>query len=113
MQVKVGSTLEQIRNKFLPAEVEFALSINGRIVDNMAVVPRAGEMITAIPVIGASGQDGGKSIMRLLAMLVVAAVASYASGLMFGVGTIGANIAAGAITIVGGLLVNYEMPKEV
>lgn len=108
LNLKSGLTLGEIRALHLPAAVEFTLSINGRTSTDMGVIPTAGDLITAVPVV--SGGNDGKMIGRIIAMIVVAVVAAYAgpalSAAYFGGSSVAASVISGAIMIVGGLVVN-------
>ncbi len=121
-----GQSLAGIRET-LPPEVEFAISLNGVTIpaERLAeVCPRPGDHLLFVPVV--AGNDG-KMIGRIIGMIVVAIVAWYAAPAIFGYaagsagwaaaavqgatwGTPYLMMAAGAVTIVGGVLVNALLP---
>lgn len=100
----------------LPTNVRWAVTLNAEIIEPERfadVIPEADDFIVLVPVpLGKSG--GGKTVIRMVALLAIAIVAPYAGaaagGAMFGAGTIGATVAggivAGTIGNAGSLSVN-------
>ncbi|MDH4029147.1 MAG: hypothetical protein OEU95_09980, partial [Nitrospirota bacterium] len=120
-----GESVEDIRKR-LPAEVEFTVSIDGRIIppEKLSYIyPQPGQVIVFTPYAG----DG--DILRIVAFIAVAVFAPYvAAGLMnvIGGGTFAAGLAGGisafgmagtlmtaGVMIGGGMLVNALMPASV
>ncbi len=115
-----GQTLWEIREKNLPREVRFVVSINGQIIpdDQLTVIsPRKGDCVVCVPYI----EDGnGKGILMAVMMIAIAVAAPYAIAAMAPAGGLlvtttgtltGLGMAAAAgMTLAGGLLINTLMP---
>lgn len=122
-----GQSLADIRTT-LPAEIPFAVSLNGALVidDRLHEVhPVPGDQIVFMPVL--TGGSDGKMIGRMVGMIIVAIIAWYAAPVMFGYaagsagwaaaaaqgaswGTAWVMAAASCIAIAGGLVVNAVLP---
>lgn len=108
----------------LPASVPWAAAVNGKLIeaDEWSVTRlQPDDCLTVMPI--PTGGGDGKTIMRMVAMLVVAVVAAYAApAIVAGMGvTAGAGFSAGAIaattalvggviTMAGSMLVNAILP---
>jgi hypothetical protein len=77
------------------------------------VTPKAGELVT-VRAVPQGGGGGSKDVIRLVALIAVAAVAIYVSG-PAGASLLGSQFAAGAaglaVTVVGSLVVNGLIPE--
>lgn len=119
-RIPEGQTLWEIREKNLPREVRFVVSINGQIVpdEQLTVIsPRKGDCVVCVPYI----EDGnGKGILMAVMMIAIAVAAPYAIAAMAPAGGLlvtttgtltGLGMAAAAgMTLAGGLLINTLMP---
>ncbi|KAA5604431.1 DUF1983 domain-containing protein [Roseospira marina] len=104
----------------MPEHLEWGIALNGEGVDHILwpvtlVKPNDVVVVVVIP----EGGGGSKSIMRIVGMIAIAAIAAWAGpGLVPAsmVGTMGGSIMGsvitGAITIVGGLLMNALLPPS-
>ena len=101
--------------KYIESPVELVVGLNGHIIGDLeTTIPKAGDCITLCPVLE-GGRGDNKSILRAIAMIAVMVVAAWAAPYITGVAYTaqGAWITyavAGALNIVGGLLVNALIP---
>jgi predicted phage tail protein/sulfur carrier protein ThiS len=118
---KRGTSLLDLRLAEFEAHVPVVVSLNGRIVpkDELALTfPRDGDQILMVPEIQGGRKGVGKTILRAVAMIVVAVVAWVAAPAIIGAGgsILGLSTAAstalvaGALTMVGGMIVNALIP---
>lgn len=109
-----GAPLSVIRET-LPADLEFAISVNGHVVPDQElahVVPVPGDFIVFCPVL-TGGDNNGKSFGRVIGMLAVAVLSMYTAGAageaigpMYGMSAAQVGMMAGAaVSIIGGVLV--------
>ncbi|GMB00244.1 host specificity factor TipJ family phage tail protein [Pelosinus sp. IPA-1] len=96
---------------------EMVVSRNGAIVGNelLSSLPiESGDYIAVCPVVG---KGGGKNILRMIATVALMAyTGNIAAGhgwgaTLGGAGSWGASLAAGAISMVGGMLINHLFPQ--
>lgn len=106
-----------------PVKGDFVASVNGQMLNEdevRAFVPKPGDFIVACPVLQGGG-GGGKSVLRVVAMVAIAVVAPQVAAsvapelIMAGVtgtltgGTLTAMLSAGMVAA-GGMLVNAVLP---
>ncbi|GMB00241.1 host specificity factor TipJ family phage tail protein [Pelosinus sp. IPA-1] len=96
---------------------EMVVSHNGAIVDKEqlnSLTVENGDYIAACPVVG---KGGGKNILRMIATVALMAyTGNIAAGhgwgaTLGGAGSWGASLAAGAISAIGGMLINHMFPQ--
>jgi predicted phage tail protein len=116
LDVRPGKSLEDLFPSVL-LRSEFVFSVNGKVAeDKSAVFPQAGDTVVMCPVLAGGGGGGGKNVLRLVAMIVVAFVAPYATSALVGIegaavlGAAGVSMVTAAITMVGGMVVNSMIP---
>lgn len=110
-------SLLNIKQKYFPEDVNYVISLNGRIVQKEylpTTFPYEGDYILFVPEIQGGG-GGGKTILRAVMMIGIAVAAPYAAAAMGFVTAAGAlsttgMIVAGGITVAGGLMVNFMLP---
>ena len=120
----VGQSIREYSGHFFPAVpvgLDLCVSVNGQILEGgleAVYVPAAGDSIAlcAVP-----KGDGGKSFLRIIAMLALMVVAPYAAAAM-GLATVSAagvttltltgSLVAGGIVAAGGLLINSIFPPK-
>ena len=116
-----GSRLGDIASEYEKEGVELDVIVNGRRKTNMDYIVKSNDHITIAVHIGKDSNSGGKQVLRMVAMIVVVAVAYWYTGPgggttaagWFGAGagaTTAGIIAGGAIVIAGTLLVNAILP---
>lgn len=110
-------SLLNIKQKYFPEDINYVVSLNGRIVSKeylSTTFPCEGDYILFVPEI-LDGGGGGKTILRAVMMIGIAVAAPYAAAAMGFVTAAGAlsttgMIVAGGITVAGGLMVNFMLP---
>lgn len=110
-------SLLNIKQKYFPEEINYVVSLNGRIIQKEhlpTTFPCEGDYILFVPEIQGGG-GGGKTILRAVMMIGIAVAAPYAAAAMGFVTAAGAlsttgMIVAGGITVAGGLMVNFMLP---
>lgn len=116
-----GTSLLDLQLQEFEAHVPVVVSLNGRVVpkDELALTyPRSGDQVLIVPELQGGGKGAGKTILRAVAMIVIAVVAWYVAPLIVGPGgsilglstAASTAVVAGAITIVGGIIVNALIP---
>lgn len=108
-------SLLDIRNEHLPLDVDFSVSVNGKIVQKNELALTyltSGDQILFVPEIHGGGGGDGKGILGSILMIAVAIAAPFAAKAILGVSTMtfGATLLAAGLTMVGGLLVNALLP---
>ncbi|WP_342234659.1 host specificity factor TipJ family phage tail protein [Inquilinus sp. OTU3971] len=102
----------------LPPLNEWAVTLNGELIEKDAwgtTYVKPEDWIVCVPVLLGGGGNMGKTILRIVAIVAVAAFAQWASpflaaGLGFAGSTTAIGIISGTLTAVGGLLVNSLLP---
>jgi len=116
-----GTSLLDLQLQEFEGHVPVVVSLNGRVVpkEQLALTyPRHGDQVLIVPEVQGGGKGAGKMILRAVAMIIVMVVAWYAapaiigaSGSILGLSTAASTaLVAGAITVVGGLIVNALIP---
>ena len=112
-----GQTLQDLVWQQFPADVAVTVSVNGRAVTGDLTTTRVApnDCVLIMPAI--HGGDTGKNILRVVAMIVVAAVAGWtgfgATGFAAYYGSNLAGFAAAAlVSVAGGMLVNLTLPPK-
>lgn len=106
----------------LPEEVEWLVAYNGEPVDRAdwaTVHPKPDSIITIVRSPEAGGQNGGKQILRMVAMIAVIAIAAwiapYATPYLMAMGmseAVATAVVVATVTTVGSLLVNALIPLQ-
>jgi len=101
---------------FVPAMLNScAVSLNGKIIEKenrATTLTKAGDVMVVVPV--PRGGDGGKDILRIVAMIALAVVAPYAAAGMAGAGAAAGTVALyqTGIMMVGSMLINSILPPS-
>jgi len=110
-----NETLSQLKNKYIPKDLDVAISINGSVIEKQSwglMVPKLGDEIVFMPVVSDGGGD--KDILGMVLMIALVAVgAPYIAGTVLSLteGTLAYTIASTAIVVAGGMLINSLMPQ--
>lgn len=127
-----GESLFHLKELYLPKEITFATSLNGKIIDEPDLInikPKEGDFILFMPIATGGGGDDSKNIIRAVAFIGLA-LASWGVGSALALqgmaigGEIGGYMAAAtfstwgfasvigsmATMLVGGLLINALLP---
>lgn len=114
--------LRATSNVTVSSNISFAVSVDGRLVTDQeqeSILVRAGQHITIVPVLTGGGSGGGKSIIRMVAIIVIAIIAAYVGqawvGPMmanagYGSAVVWGAIASSLITMAGALIINAVLP---
>lgn len=103
-------SLQNIRNKYLPDDVEFVISLNGFIVPESRwteVYLHKNDHVVSVPVL--HGGENGKQIGRLVAMIALAAIAPQFAG-MLALNGFATGLVTAGVMFVGGVLINALLP---
>jgi predicted phage tail protein len=106
-----GQTLLDLRRLHFPIDIDVTVSVNGAIIskDQLAVAyPCKGDEIIFVPGIHGSGENE-KNVYRTVLMIAVTVVAFYTQQYWL-VGSVWGIVAAGAIAVAGGMLINALLP---
>lgn len=110
-----GMSLGLLRAQYFPASVEVAVSVNGAVIPAGQldlVTLREGDQVTMLPMIHGGG-DGGKDVLRMVALIALVVAAPYAAAYMaWGTGIGSVMLWQMGVVMVGGMLINSLLPPS-
>ena len=110
--VPSGSTIASIIDEYSSPDFEVIVSLNGKVVTDFGVELTDQDSITIMARLksGGEGESKGKTMLRIVAIIVVAIVSQGVGAYLYGAGTTAAGVFASVATIAGTLLVNALIP---
>lgn len=115
-----GVSILDLRKKHFPMNLPVLVYLNGGLVSEdlwATTFPRPGDFVLFSVALSGGGSGGGKNIFRMVLMLAVSLAAMWAAPYLMGFtmfwgNTLLTGLLAGALTLVGGLVVNALIPPS-
>ncbi len=115
-----GVSILDLRKKHFPMDLPVLVYLNGGLVSEdlwATTFPKPGDFVLFSVALSGGGSGGGKNIFRMVLMLAVSLAAMWAAPYLMGFtmfwgNTLLTGLLAGALTLVGGLVVNALIPPS-
>jgi len=106
-------TLEQLKDKYLPSDLDVVISINGMVIERIfwnTTIPKLGDEIVFMPVVSGGGDDDKQILGAVLMIALVIAVGPAGFGFIAEGASLGSMALGVGIMVAGGVLINSLMP---